>query len=485
MVSAIAAGVVLLSTSLSTFAIDGLAVAISSRQGNVPEALISQLNNCGPIRGALCKYTIRNNLVTQCDTLVKRSDGFAQYPAFSLDAQHVAFYHWGARLQGSSLVNQSDTNNCIAVINADGTGLLDLVRLEGMPGIEISLDWPAGDWIYYIQPKRVLGSYCFEAQRDICRVNYRTKVNEFVCTPNNGSTPDSARMFIRRFTLSLDATRTGLQIDNFYNPDGSYWNVNGNFCFPLPNGNLNSPGCNKGNCPGSCNASLSCSGCYSAGYLYGAHEEVFMAKLAQSNCTGPATPSSQPTLAKATAYLGKSPGSGAECIRWAANSDKWLTETVGWNGHADAIYSGSNSLAINWVNNQYIMVTNNPKATGAWYCGCSGDLWVVGGPANSYEDPSGQWHVVATSETGNGDRPACPDHSPVFLFFRGSRELMVSGSTAGPVRGEIIDMKGKIVKTFSGKGSFAVSAGKLMPGPYVAHICVDNRQLTKAIAFGL
>jgi len=463
--------------AIAVSAMNGLAVSVTWRDGcawaplNAPEASLSG----NPMRGALCKYTIQSNRTTGCDTLVRRSEGMAHYPAFSFDARRVAFYHWGAKITSNNqLSGQGDTNNYIAVINADGSGLTNLVKLRAMPNFDCALAWPIGEWIYYVEPQSN-GAFYNQTQKEIHRVNATTRADEVVCTPNGGSSPPS-NAYIRRFTLSFDATRTGLQIDGMSNSDGSYWNVNGAYCFPPPGGNLKSSGCSKGWC-GSCNFSLSCSGDYGSGYMGGWHEEVFMNKLSGS---GPNTPSSQPTLAKAQTYLGFSPGLGAECIRWAANSDKWMTECVGWYGHADNLMLGSNSLAINWVNNEYIMVTNNPKQAQNSSCNlnpigsCTGDLWVGGGPANSYEGADGSWHSTGVPVQVGEDHMLLESNELIAPAMIGSHALVIAAR--GRVKVQIIDARGAVVAAVAGTGPQTIDVSSMSPGIYVIRVNASNTQ---------
>jgi hypothetical protein len=107
-------------------------------------------------------------------------------------------------------------------------------------------------------------------------------------------------------------------------------------------------------------------------------------------------------------WSGHSIGIGAEHIRWAVNSDKWVMQGIGWYGHADEIAQGSNQVVCNWVDKVAINISNNPKTSNAIRLNnCPGDLWVsdptnnAGG--NKYEDETGAWHSVpGTAVQGDG-----------------------------------------------------------------------------------
>jgi hypothetical protein len=467
---------------------DGVAVAVTWRNGcewisypQAPEVGGTGVLNGTPA-GALCKYTITANRTTKCDTLVNRSQGLAQYPAISLDGQMVAFYHWGARVQGTQCVGASNPNY-IAVVDINGQTITDLVELDVAPTNEIALAWPGGDWIYYVQPKRSGNAPWAQAQQSVYRVNFRTRKSEKLFTINDGSgTPAPSTSFIRRFTLSVDAKRMGIQIMAM---------VNGAYCFPPPGGTLTdhlTNGCGVGGCPCACNFTLSCGGCYGAGYYGGAHQEVYMAKMQTPSpeCTGPETPSSQPTLDKAAAYLGSGVGGGAECIRWAANSDKWMTECVGWFGHADAIYEGSNSLGINWVDNEYIRVTNNPKVdckdcACATVGSCTGQLWIGGGPANSWQDATGKWRTMGTTQTAAGTQGRNGFSS--IAIERTRQGITIASSAQKNLMVRLIDVRGRAVAM--GRGTGELSFRSLPPGIYTVQASAGDSETARETGYAV
>ena len=345
-------------------------------------------------RGSLLRYQITSNKVTSCDTLHSKANGFAYYPAINFAGAKVAFYRWG-------------TPSTIAVVDLTTKVVTNLCNLPVPPAREMGLDWMTDDWIYYVIPQGPTdpnGDPEVRENVDIWRVNAVTKVNEKYVYINDGRNPmpdipsgwgPMFPAFIRRFSVSLDGTRAGIQGVNWG------WNCNACFCFPPPGGNVNSTGCplGTGGMSASCNISLSCSGGYCAGYFAGWHDNMMMGKLPGAN--GPAITNLQ--LNTIESWLGQDVGQGAELIRWAANSDKWVLQQIAWSGLS--VDQGSNQVIANWVDHQAIRTSQNSSSS--HLSNCTGDFWVDGGAANAgkYEGADGVWRTVNVAGTRSSGIP--------------------------------------------------------------------------------
>jgi hypothetical protein len=108
-------------------------------------------------RGSVVRFTIAGASVT-CGTIFSRANGFAIYPALNVAGTQVAFFRYGYSLGKSptsgkdTLLNQGQPSH-VSVVNIDGSNFRDLCQLPAAPGNETALDWPAGNWIYYVRPK--------------------------------------------------------------------------------------------------------------------------------------------------------------------------------------------------------------------------------------------------------------------------------------------------------------------------------------------
>jgi len=488
-----AVAVALSAFAISTaFAVNGVAVSIAWRFSDLnwgafnPKCPENNMYNWAE-RGCLVRFIINGSSIT-CDTIHNRTNGFALYPSFSLDGKRVAFYRYGWRL-GKSPTSGRDTlldkNNPsqIAVINIDGSGLRNLCALPAEPYSENALDWPAGDWIYYVR-SRTNGARTM----DIWRVNVTTGANESVCTLTGDG-------WIRRFTLSLKADRSAIQVVPGSSGSGAN---NGALCFPPANCNASS--CGLGGA-GSCNTSLSTSGGYVAGYGRSAHDCVDLTKL--PGTVGPEQPWTAYTtcIPHLQSYTGQlrvpnlSGGSDliagdGELIRWAVNSDKWVLQQYGWWGHADAIAHGTNQVLINWVDKAGVVPSRNPKVPmdptggggGVVYCGnCPGDFWVDGGAANygKYEDANGVWNAVPGYVPTPATAGASPanDFRPSIVSIDAAGSLRITLPSNGRALVRLIDMRGKSVLSTTAVGGLMVPAGTVLPGMYLIDIQCAGREI--------
>jgi len=410
--------------AIASWAANGFAVSVSYNS--------SDQSNWGYWRGSLVRFKITDNKVTSTDELHNKANGYAYYPAINLAGTKVAFYRWGTPSQ-------------VAVVDLASKQVTNLCALPANPGREMPLDWPAGDWIYYVLPQNPSETDPQMRENvEIWRVNAITKVNAKYVYINDGRNPMPGEpsgwgpvfpAYIRRLSISLDGTRAGIQ--------GVYWgwNCNSVYCFPPGGGNVKSSGCSIGGSGGSCNIALSCSGGYCGGYMQTAHDVVEMGKL--PGAAGPSAIRLQ--LSSIESWLGENVGQGGELIRWARNSDKWVLQQIGWQGHADAILQGSNQIIANWVDGQAIRTSQN--ASGTRQCNCTGDFWVDGGAGNAgkYEGADGVWRTPAMTGIADAGAPgrtnACAADGPRPAKIS-LANISAKGDPRDPLFSEVYSLRG-------------------------------------------
>jgi hypothetical protein len=331
------------------------------------------------LRGSIVKRTMTNNSVGSPTTIFDWTQGgLAQYPVISLDGQHVAFWRWGVSqvVSGGNVTwvqrpgplpnpNYYPDTNWLSVVKIDGTGLTNLVMVD-IPSISSgeerlsAIAWPSGDWIYYEKPTN---------SWEIWRVNYKNPLlNEFVVkfVRSNPESPSWAPFF-RRFSMSADARFAGGQLTNYTNT--SFFN------FPPPGGDVTSPGANLQG-TGGCNTAMSASGTYIAHYLFGNHNVTYFKTY--NGVTG--------TDAGSQNIQG-----GSEMIRWAANSDNWLTQVYAPGLADDGYDQWANQLVRDVKGSSTVFNTNNSNG----WCNDAGQVWISGASnAESYMNRSGSWVAV-------------------------------------------------------------------------------------------
>jgi len=447
---------------------------------------------CGAAQaGDIQLVTISNGAVSKTETIYRRSQGLGQYPTFDVEAKRVAFYRyslapqagddvgyasdvelWGSgkcpgRL-GSAGSGADGGTSYVSIINRDGTGLQNLVALRDQPYSEMPLDWAHNNWIYYVNPK--VGSRDdYRLNDEIRRVNVTTHADELVY-----SLPSSCK-FWRRLELSRDGKYAGVQTypqtDNC--SPGIGYDLNGVIPFPPANGVFPAQICSFEGC----NASLSPSGAYGSNYFAGAHTEFFLNKInhTPTECTG----------MDAVALFDKSPytwfqvygdinawlpspkftgSESCEVMRWAANSDKWVLQTV---------YSGAgNSVAANWIDKTAILVTDNPKTSGGGvrYGNKTGDMWVDGGAENigKWEDTTGVWHAIpgyTPTSIMESRQDAINCRAGVFFSATGSR-IRFSLPTGGIFAIAVFNGRGIMIASRDVAGTAVLGDRELTPGVY-------------------
>jgi len=439
--------------------------------------------------GSIDLFTIQSGAVTKTDTLYKRELGYAFNPAFNMEATKVAFYraNKGPGSSGTSCAAVNGGKNTISMINIDGTGLMNICDLPTDIPRESGLDWPAGEWIYYVYPNAVRYSTDPKPMTDnneIWKVNYRTHENVKVCKFQSQGKDEPNCTFFRRFSLNLTATYMGVQGIQKYNCTDPSWFCNNSVPFP-GNCNINAGG-------GGCNLAISASGNYAVRWNGDHTLNIF-----DKNSWAPAgIPNPPGQLYIRDFAINGSVGADAEVMRWAVNSDKWFLDQVGWYGHASGIFQGSEQVALNWVEKVGIRISNNgkkpldtnPAGGGVIYTGNEpGDLWIDGGAAavGKYEDASGNWQPVP------GYVPTENAYVPVLCST--SRQLSVSADGLGNVRIDlprpdratvrIVDTKGRAVVSGPASNGMTLLAGTLKPGIYIAEVTqrADKAQATITI----
>ena len=424
-------GILLLTVGvLTSWAANGFSVSVSYNGGDQGIR--------GYWRGSIVRYRIGGDAVTSSDTIYSKANGYAYYPVINLEGTKVAFYRWGTPSQ-------------IAVVDLASKQVTNLAALPADPGNEMPLDWPAGNWIYYVLPQNPGDDDPVVRQStEIWRVNVSTKANEKYVYINDGRVPMPPTpsgwgplfpAFIRRLEISLDGTRAAIQGNNFAHPDGSYYNVNSVYCFPPPGGTVSDDGaCYIGNPGASCNISLSCSGGYCAGYISGWHDLLTTGKL--PGAIGPSIADLQ--LNTIESWYGQDIGQGAELVRWARNSDKWVLQQIAFSGLE--VGGGSNQVLANWVDHKAIRTSHNIK--GDHWSSCTGDFWVDGGAANAgkYEGADGVWRTPAVTGTDRSIHQRSPLSGARFQSRAQEISLKKSGSAgANSVAGtrSAYDLRGR------------------------------------------
>jgi len=157
-------------------------------------------------------------------------------------------------------------------------------------------------------------------------------------------------------------------------------------------------------------------------------------------------------------------------MRWAANSDKWVLQTVYWNTSGEQ----GNSVAANWVDKTAIMVTDNKGAGGASgrisYGNNTGDMWVDGGAENlgKWEDTTGAWHAIPgyipTGIAGSHERAANYRGNVSFGVKDSRIELSLPAGTAFLVA--VFDERGAMLVRKSAAGTVVLRDRTLTPGVY-------------------
>ena len=454
-----------------------------------------------PMVGPIIRYDINNNVVARPDTIFGKNGEIGQYPHISFDGTRVAFYRWGIRYRvvgnQRQLVAGTDTVSCyISVVNRDGTGLKNILKLPNKDGIighwplgtvygygwDNFIAWPAGEWIYYEWPNKT---------GVIRKVNAQTGDDQLVAAyqgsaaGNTGTRwkPDVSACYIRRWNLSANAQWCGEQTEcggeNFI----------GGTCFPPPGGiNANCASL----CPSDgCNQAVSASGLFIFSYLYEGHSDMYVDGWDHSKTGNPARAGGggSVSISMIEQWSGKdltNDWGNSEWIRPAANSDKWACRMISCDFNSNTMISnGTNQAVVNWVDKQAIVTTNNPCSSRR-ISDC-GHFWVNDPTHNPdrtrYENKDGSWTVVpgATAAQGPHAIPFAVTDGIRFAASGRSVSLQLPEDRTSFVN--VNDLSGRILGSYSGKGMLSMAAPGPARGLCVITIRSENGVLQKTIRF--
>ena len=477
------------------FAADGRCVAVAYRESwmnpAVPESFRPDVggNGLGMEYGAIVKFGISANKAVKVDTILKMTTGMGQYPVWSFDGTRVAFFRWPYKIQNNGLVKDG-TSATVAMMDANGGNLKNIVTLPANPGIEASLDWSADGWIYYARPRSDLSGDAIGRTG-----NEVWKFNPFAADPASTDTKVlnvASCQYVRRYSMNQAGTRCAIQT---YPIPGQSCGGDINGPGPIPSGGSFSA---QWGVFGSCNAKISSSGDIGGGYAGGYHDVIQLTHWTgsgyqqydmQSYCIPHASLAS---AFKWTDFSMASGEPGCELLNFAANSDKWISQTVYW--HYPMPRRGTNMFVINWIDNQSFFASKNPDCSGqpnppliAYQTVC-GDFWVYppSGQDYSYEDITGQWHSLGkpsgysrgdTAISGTAVRD-CPVAASLNLVSRVSVEGVVNIQAAGLYCVRIADSQGRVVYSRAARSKLTIPSGELKPGVYRVQAIFDNRILT-------
>jgi len=424
--------------------------------------------------GSIDLYTITNGSVSGVDTVFSRALGLCCAPAFNLSGASIAFYRLPiAPAADGSCVVVNGGKTTISVLDIGSRAVVDLCDLPAQPLMKRDgtggLDWPAGDWIYYLRTVGVTNT-------EVWKVNASSKENMEVCAFTlNGQSGNNA--YLRRFSLNLSADRMAVQ--TMQNSGiGSFTSD----VMPFPNA------CTIGGYTGGCNSAISASGDYQAKFM-GYHSQLVLSLF--PGVTGVLSPTHGINDYNLVSVFQQTTtnqfGADAEGLAWAVNSDKWVLQQVGWYGYGDSLSYGSEQVACNWVDKVAVRISGNGKAPlencidrtgvrdpdccggcGTVYRGnCPGDLWIDGGAENAgkFENASGVWHAVSAA----GVRGSFASRNALRQLIvspdaRGNLVIGLSGDGASTIR--IVDARGRSVYAATAVSRVLVPALTLRPGVY-------------------
>jgi hypothetical protein len=205
-------GYVVALSIVAVFAAKGLCVsgfAVSSSESKVGNSVAGCENGGNALffYGPIVKYTIESDNVTRCDTIYKQFR--ATYPHLNLQGTRCAFIRRSIGPTDSTHgVDDIFAHLSVMDINGGNVRDLDSFRMYQhevnpyAPAMTFTIDWPAGDYIYYNKAVR----YCpvFALGETPANQIWRVKYND----------PSSKQMVntyynAHTWSLSLDATRAG------------------------------------------------------------------------------------------------------------------------------------------------------------------------------------------------------------------------------------------------------------------------------------
>jgi hypothetical protein len=389
------------------------------------------------------------------------------------------------------------------VVNKDGTGLRDLVKLyTGQYGWSARyadceghfVGWPAGDWVYYEKPPKT---------GEIWRVNVNnTALHHMVVRYNDaGVRPGncacdingSEGFWLRRWQLSADAKYCGGMFKVY--PDAQQLPHR----FPPPEGYAPLTEPLWPDLP-ACNLCISASGEYLSAYFAGCHDASSMNLWNHVTNIGPRYQSvsggSVGLYTDIRTWCGRDVGNLGQYMRWAANSDKWLLVQTGYDC-SGAGSSAGNQVLCNWKDRAGMCLTGVYAGASLGYD--AGDLWIsdpTNNPGgNKYEDPNGNWVTVTPRDiyltwtvTGIGlthvSIAAYPADAEVRYTTDGADPTQSSNLYAAqldltPGAGRVMQVKARAFRTGMGpaetESRLIVPSSKALPAGYVKELlCLET-----------
>ncbi len=351
----------------SAMAMDGFAVAMRGKVVGRVDAAERELHFQSTLSQGLWRFDIADTKVV---TTTRICDYRAIYPAISPEGDRIVFFRQNTKVdEKGDPVGVEDTTWHLSVINADGSGLKDLLTFGKDLVGTARLDWPLGGYVHYQRPK----TEQTKGEVQVWRVNVEDpKKNELVMnfTPEPG--PNGT---LDRFSLNITGDRLAMRaLHTPYGSNDAYatWPLKG-----TEDGRAKAVGSSRDRQKGGrirrCMVQISSSGKYMATFDNYGHQEVMIHQWNYQ--TNEVSFRKMVSRDMFTQWFGEESG-GGHFIRWSVNSDKWFT-----------MMKGQDMAVVNWIDDQAIRM---PREGGKGTHYCPGDLWVKG-QATSYETVKGPW----------------------------------------------------------------------------------------------
>jgi hypothetical protein len=414
---------------LCSVAADGIAIGLSYRS-SVAMTNISE----GAKTGKIVKYVIRNDTVAQCDTIYKAT--WVRKAVLSPDGSRVAFLRLDAKTVGGQY-QPGNGNRYISVMDIDGRNVRDIATFANSGGSDlgrITIDWPAGDWIYYVSPSVTNGwSVCKVAVADSsskrCLFTYgkfrfgtwsisidqsKAVIVSGMCNYTlNGTTQDWCIM-PHTFPPSSEPTRDGFTTD----------------------------------CYSGCMATMLAGGNYYSHFYSGTHDKFMVNSWAPpSQCLSAITVTCVDiaTMLKTTV---QNTGDILDGLLGSTNSDKWVC-VEGFRFRYGTIH-----MLVNWVDKKAIKLSGHSMVaavsdTAIQRCEIPGDFRVSGGPAGCYQTAQGTWAPIpgfVNSGAPLHQRDMAAVHASLrrmLVTDRSGRMGVVIAPASRPTKGAVFDIAGK------------------------------------------
>lgn len=356
-------------------AVDGFAIHARTR-GQCDDIQLSESVSLG-----LWRHDLVDGKVVKSSRLTAHP---ALFPVLSPDGTRVAFYRQNRSVDEKTGEQQGEGDETwrLSVMQVDGSGLRDLLPLEGKGFARLA--WPIGDWIHYHRTSATQAVGTGQVWRvrldDPRRQELMLDVNAA-----NQDPKDPGRLF--RYSLNMAGDRVGLRV-----LDGSYGGNDAYAKYPAQSVEEAQEATLKGRSLDRtkkriqrCMIQLSPTGRILATFPTEAHHAIWVHRW--DHATNTVHSPSEITFEELGASLGREAEGmralgGGQYIRWSANSERWLTlqTNVGNSGR---------TFLIDWVAKTIIPL----PGPGRPYSHCPGVFWVKG-PVGSIEDEQGVWQPV-------------------------------------------------------------------------------------------